>query len=159
VEALPLVVQMSAWSRLAEAYVDADSLELRGVPTLVVPVELPQLGRRFRVYAGPLPEPASAESLLSRLRRAGWLRSDEGMTVTAPLSFALAGGLSPDSALVERERLRAAGLPTFVLGQPDGTYRLFAGAYESPAQAAVLRTFLTSTGSAGELVPRAGFVP
>mgnify|MGYP001609167212 FL=1 len=76
-----------------------------------------------------------------------------------PLSFALAGGLGPNAAQAERSRLREAGVPCFILGQADGTYRLFAGAYESAAQAAALHTLLSATGGAGELVPRVGFVP
>lgn len=159
VDTLGYAVQVSAWSSLRDAYVDADSLEQGGTPTIVVPVELPRLGRRFRVYAGPLRDSSAADSMLVRLHSGGWLPVGEGAVATVPLSFALAGGLGPNAAQAERSRLREAGVPCFILGQADGTYRLFAGAYESAAQAAALHTLLSATGGAGELVPRVGFVP
>jgi hypothetical protein len=159
VDTLAWVVQVSAWSQLGEAYVDADSLEQSGVPSLVVPIELPRLGRRYRVHAGPFADSAAADSVLGRLRRGGWLRVGEGAVSALPLSFELPGELTPNGAMEERARLRAAGVPTFVLGQADGTYRLYAGAYESAAQAAALQDVLLITGSVGELRPRVGFVP
>jgi hypothetical protein len=55
--------------------------------------------------------------------------------------------------------LRGIGVPAFVLGQSDGTYRLYAGAYATPEQAAYLDSLVTSIGSAGQLGPRVGFHP
>jgi hypothetical protein len=158
-DTLGYVVQVSAWSSLRDAYVDADSLEQGGTSAIVVLVELPRLGRRFRVYAGPLRDASTADSVLGSLRTGGWLRPGEGAVAALPLSFALAGGLGPNAAQAERAKLRTAGVPCFILGQADGTYRLFAGAYETVVQAAALQTLLSATGSAAELVPRVGFVP
>jgi hypothetical protein len=66
---------------------------------------------------------------------------------------------SADAARAERARLRGIGVPAFVLGQADGTYRLYAGAYGKAEQAAYLDSLVTSTGSAGQLGPRVGFHP
>jgi hypothetical protein len=63
------------------------------------------------------------------------------------------------AARAERLRLRALGIPAFVLGQADGTYRLYAGAYGASEQAGYLDSLTTSTGSAGQLGPRVGFHP
>jgi hypothetical protein len=76
-----------------------------------------------------------------------------------PLSLALPGSYTPGQADAERARLREAGVATFVLGQADGSYRLFAGAFDTPSAAVLLQSSLTPAGGAGTLGPRVGFVP
>jgi hypothetical protein len=143
---------------VVEAQASADTLERDGFPTMISPVRLRGSLIWYRVYAGPVASDAEVDSLRHVLRTSGHLAPDAAAS-RVPLSFALAGGLTPNAAQTERARLRAAGVPCFVLGQGDGAYRLFAGAFEAEAQADVLQGLLASAGAAGQLLPRVGFVP
>ncbi|MEK6610206.1 MAG: hypothetical protein AABZ35_04730, partial [Gemmatimonadota bacterium] len=130
----------------------------RGVPAFVTPIRLQRRRSWYRIHAGPMATGAAADSVLGALRAAG--RATAGaVVVEVPLSIGLGGGLTRDSATLERARLRAAGLPVFALGQADRRFRLYAGAFENTPQAAMLLGIVTSTGGTGELVPRVGYVP
>lgn len=159
VDSLPWVVQVSAWDDLARALEAADTLEARGVPAFVTPTGL---ARRvsFRVQAGPFPSRAAADSLLDSLRSRGLADPIGGISVEQPLSFLLGGGApSAGQARLQRDSLRAQGVPTFVLGQPGNRFRLLAGAFESAPAAAFLDSLLSTIGRARRLGPRVGFVP
>jgi hypothetical protein len=159
VESLPYAVQVAATRTLPAAFVIADSLEADAVPAVVAPIRLAQRGAFFRVYAGPYATQARADSTLRILRARGFLAAGAGTVDSVPLSVALSRGLAPEAARSERARLRAAGVPVFLLRQADGSLRLFAGAYGAATQALLLQDLLTPTGSAGDLVPRVGSVP
>jgi len=159
VDSLPWVVQVSAWDDLARALEAADTLEARGVRAFVTPTAL---ARRvsFRVQAGPFPSQAAADSLLDSLHSWGLADPIGGVSVAQPLSLTLGGGaLSGGQARLQRDSLRARGVPTFVLGQPGNRFRLLAGAFESASAAAFLDSLLNSIGRARRLGPRVGFVP
>jgi len=158
VDTLPFAVQVSAWTSLAFALDAGDALEERGLAPMIAPI---RLGSRlwYRVYAGPVGTQDAADSLLAAVRDAGLDRPRTAVPALAPLSFALRRVATLEAARAERARLRAAGIPAFVLGQADGTYRLYSGAYGASGQAAYLDSLITSTGSAGQLGPRVGFHP
>jgi len=158
VDTLPFAVQVSAWTALPQALEDADSVAGRGFASIVSAVHLPR-GVWFRVYAGPVASEDAADSLLAAVRAAGLDGSGSAAVALVPLSFALRRAATLARALAERARLRAAGVPAFVLGQADGSFRLFAGAFEAPERAGYLDSLLTSIGSAGPLGPRVGFNP
>ena len=158
-DSLPWVVQVSAWDDLVRALEAADTLEARGVRAFVTPTGL---ARRvsFRVQAGPFPSQAAADSLLDSLRSRGWADPIGGISVEQPLSFLLGGAaLSAEQARLQRDSLRAQGVPTFILGQPGNRFRLLVGAFESAPAAAFLDSLLFTLGRARRLGPRVGFVP
>ena len=159
VESLPFTVQVAALPDLLKAFAMADSLEAHGTPAIVAPLRLRGRGVFYRVHAGPFASAARADSVLTALRASGLIASTAGTRDSLPLSIALGAGLTQGGARAERIRLRAAGVPAFILGSSDSTFRLFAGAYNASAQAMLLQDLLTPTGSAGDLVPRAGYVP
>ena len=159
VESLPFAVQVAATRTLQAALAAADSLEADTVPVVVAPIRIAQRGAFFRIYAGPYASAARADSALRSLRARGLLTAGSGTVDSVPLSVALSAGLAPEAARAERARLRAAGVPVFLLRQADGSLRLFAGAYGAATQAVLLQDLLTPTGSAGDLVPRVGSVP
>ncbi|MGA2384523.1 MAG: SPOR domain-containing protein [Gemmatimonadales bacterium] len=158
VDTLPFAVQTSAWTSLAFALDAGDALEARGFAPMIAPI---RIGGRlwYRVYAGPVAGQDAADSLLAAVRDAGLDRPRTAVPVLVPLSLALRRVATADAARAERARLRGIGIPAFVLGQADGTYRLYAGAYGAPEQAGNLDSLVTSTGSAGQLGPRVGFHP
>ena len=158
VDTMPFAVQASAWISLVFALDAGDVLEARGFAPMIAPV---RIGSRvwYRVYAGPVESQDAADSLLAAVRDAGLDRPRTAVPALVPLSLAMRRVASADAARAERARLRGIGVPAFVLGQADGSYRLYAGAYEVPEQAAYLDSLVTSTGSAGQLGPRVGFHP
>ena len=158
VDTLPFGVQVSAWTSLVFALDAGDALEGQGFAQMIAPI---RLGSRlwYRVFAGPVATQDAADSLLGAVRGAGLDRPRTAVPVLVPLSLALRRVATVVAARSERGRLRAAGIPAFILGQADGTYRLYAGAYGTPEQAAYLDSLITSAGSAGQLGPRVGFHP
>jgi hypothetical protein len=59
----------------------------------------------------------------------------------------------------DRDSLRAHGVPAFLLAEPGGRLRLYAGAFENAAEAAVLDSLLFTLGRVRRLGTRVGFVP
>ena len=158
VDSLPFVVQVSSWTSLAPALDAADALEGNGFLPIISPVRLgAQLW--YRVCVGPVATQDAADSLRSAVRTAGHDQSLAAAPVLAPLSLTLVRVVTPGAARTERARLRATGIPAFVLGLADGSYQLFAGAFQRAEQAAYLDSLLTSTRRAGRLGPRVGFRP
>jgi hypothetical protein len=157
-DSLPFAVQVAAWTSFPQALEDADTIEGRGFQPIVAPLRL-QRTVWYRIYVGPVASRRAADSLLHAVRVAGLDGSRAAAVALVPLSFALRRVVTALAARTARDRLRSAGLAAFVLGQADGSYRLFAGAFDTPDQAAYLDSLLTSTGSAGPLGPRVGFHP
>jgi hypothetical protein len=158
-DSLPWVVQVSAWDSLARALEAADTLEARGASAFVTPTNLPRQVS-FRVQAGPFPSRAAADSLLASLRERGLADPVGSISVEQPLSLVLGGrALNAGEARLQREGLRALGIPAFVLGGPGNRFRLLAGAFESAPAALFLDSLLSTIGRARRLGPRVGFVP
>jgi hypothetical protein len=158
VRPLPIALQASSWPTLPLALAAADSLESGGYPPIIAPI---RVGGKlwYRVYVGPVATVGAADSLRQALRAAGFDRGGAATPATVPLSFALGHVARPGEARAERSRLRELGIPAFILCDADGSYRLLAGAYGAPGQAAYLDSLLNSTGHAGPLGPRVGSLP
>ncbi|MFI5280074.1 MAG: hypothetical protein ACHQU1_06250 [Gemmatimonadales bacterium] len=156
---LPFALEVAVLPHLAEAFTMADSLEAHGAPTMIAPGSVHGRGIYYRVHAGPFASRPRADSARAALIAGGLIARGAGTVTSVPLSVALAGPLSMRAATSERTRLRRAGVPAFVLGQSDGTYRVFAGAFARAVSRTLLYALLTPTGGAGELVTRAGNVP
>ena len=157
-DSLPFAVQVAAWTTFDQALEDADTVEARGFVPMVTPL-LVDRARWYRVYAGPVATQDAADTLLRAVRGAGLDGSSSASTALVPLSFALRRVATLQAARAERARLRDAGIAAFVLGQADGSFRLYTGAFASAEQAAYLDTLLADSRSAGPLVPRVGYRP
>ncbi len=158
VEPLPYAVAVLAATTPAAALTRADRLERAGVPAMV---SMMRGARRvqYTVYAGPVASRGAADSLVQALRRAGLDRTRSARAARVPFSFALVRNADLGAARVERARLRRAGIPSFVLGQADGTFRLFAGAFSAATQGAYLARMLNASRNGGVMGERVGFRP
>ena len=136
-----------------------DSLEAHGTRTIVSPMRISGLGVRHGVFAGPFATKERADSARAALVRGRLIPAGGGAVASRPMSVALSGPLTAAAAAAERARLRRAGVATFVLGHAGGTVRLYTGAFGRTVSMSMLQDLLTPTGGAGELVPRAGYVP
>ncbi len=112
----------------------------------------------FKVVAGAYPDSVSAAALLDTLRARG--TSDAGRAVIERFPYALLIARAvPDDAVSARvSALQSRGLPVYALLQTDGTARVFAGAFKTPEEAALLYNGLRTAGIQTSLVYRTGRV-
>jgi hypothetical protein len=112
----------------------------------------------FRVLAGAYRASASADSLLADLRGRGLLDAHSGSVVRTPFAFVVDSSV-PASAVPQRlAQYAVQGRPVYALRQIDGSARLYAGAFETPAQAALYAESLRAAGIAPVLAFRIGRV-
>ena len=143
----------------AEAQVNASNRQ--GLPA--VTVSYVALGadssRWYRVFVGAYQARAAADSLLGTLRRIGTLAPDAGRVVHAPLAVRVRDHVAVGYAHAIATDYRDKGIPVYALMQDDGTFTLYAGAFETPAQAALLMSTLRAAGEDPVVVYRTGRVP
>lgn len=109
----------------------------------------------FKVLAGASTRRQPVDSLLARLRETSVLAPGAGVVTRAPLALHLAvAGRSAANALIETWRAR--GVPAYGLLQPDTTVTIYAGAFETEQQAALLARMLSSANIEATLVYRVG---
>jgi hypothetical protein len=153
------MVQVSEWEAPARALAEMDTLRSHGVPSIVTPVRTAR-GIFYRIHAGPLANKSAADWLLDSLRAAHRADPIGSIADQVPLSFHFdSTALDPRHATALRDSLRAGGVTTFLLAQWDGRLRLYAGAFESRAEAALLDSLLQTLGRAGHLGVRVGHRP
>jgi MinD-like ATPase involved in chromosome partitioning or flagellar assembly len=111
----------------------------------------------FRALAGSYPSRAQADSLLSTLRQKGLLRSDLGEVVHVPLAF-LVDSVKAEAVPGMIKYFTDRGQPVYALRQPDGSARLYAGAFETPQEAALYLDAIRTSGIRPVLVYRIGRV-
>lgn len=111
---------------------------------------------RFEYVAGAYAARADAELLLARLRRRSAVGSRGGSVVDRPLAFLLREGVPRDSVAPAARALRQRRLAAYALLQPDGSARLYAGAYANAGEAAAAAGVLRAAGVEPTLAYRTG---
>ncbi len=125
-------------------------------PTLA-PVQLTSDGRPwFRALTGAWHERDEAQAWLDALRDRGLLRQDVGRVLRVPYALLLASGIRPPDVPAALARWDAVGIPAYALVQDDGSARVFAGAFETSGQAALLAKSLRDLGTAPVVAFRTG---
>ncbi len=112
--------------------------------------------RWYRVTVGAGTDSAQADALLTRLRNAGEIGSTTGSIIRVPYAFRLEEGLTVDASATAIERWAGRGIRAYALRQTDGGVTLYTGAFQSPAQAALLADSLHGAGIPPTLVYRTG---
>jgi hypothetical protein len=112
--------------------------------------------RFYLLLAGAFPSRAAAESLLVRLRVQGTLARDFGSVDRYPLAFLVDSAVTAREAPARLTRYHARGLPVYGLRQPNGTVRLFFGAYANPEQASLAVPQVREAGMRPLLMYRTG---
>jgi hypothetical protein len=110
----------------------------------------------YKVVVGASHDRAAADSLLAVMRREKVLRSGEGRVVKVPYALVIADKVEQSNLANLHETWRQRGFNTYVLVQNDGSSRLYAGAFETTAQAASLASALRAAGVAPVLAYRTG---
>jgi hypothetical protein len=110
----------------------------------------------YKVMAGAYPTRALADTLLQLLRREGELDERSGSVVRLPYAFLVHSEVQDSSVQGLLNAYRDLGQPVYALRQDDGTMKVYAGAFESPEQAALLVGSLRAAGITPTLVYRTG---
>ena len=116
----------------------------------------------YKVHAGAFADSADAERLLASLRRRRIVPDSAGSVVRAPLAL-LVDSVPAQAGMTARireklEGLTAKGVNGYAMRQPDGSARVYAGAFERPQQASLAATALRVAGLTPVLVYRTGRV-
>ncbi len=132
----------------------------RDLPALTyAPVADSSGERGFRLLAGAYRDRSAAESLLAALRARAVLRASEGRVLRAPFALVMQSGVTRDEASFYITGFRAKGLPVYSLVQDDGQLRLYAGAFERAADAALLVAAARANGESPSVTYRTGRSP
>jgi hypothetical protein len=112
----------------------------------------------FRVVAGAYPDSASASALLDTLHA----RSiDAGRTAAVeryPYAFLVERNVADSSVAPTLAKYHARGLPVYALLQPDGSARVYAGAFKTADEVNLLADALRAAGVTPVLAYRIGRV-
>jgi hypothetical protein len=122
----------------------------------VVPVQLGGGALWYKVIAGAWHGRTTADSTLGALRARGVVRPTAGAVVRVPYALLLAGGVPRTRAAAEVNVWRARGISAYALLQDDGSVRVYAGAFETPAQAAALGASVRDAGATPVVAFRTG---
>lgn len=120
------------------------------------PVALSDGAVWFKLLVGAASDSAAADSLLARLRADSIVHDSSGRVVALPYALLLHEAVPADRAAILVRDLIAREVPAYALGTRDGRQRIYAGAFASPDQAALLAESLRTTGIPAVLRYRTG---
>jgi len=150
-------VELVAANTLASANSRLVALDGSTPAPTVAPVELGGAGRTwYRAIVGAWRTRAEAESWLAGERARGVLRADAGRVIAVPLALELAVTNDESEAIATIAAWQERGIGAYALRSENGSIRIFAGAFEGPAQAAVLAMRLRDLGAEPRLAYRIG---
>jgi len=110
----------------------------------------------YRMIVGAYPTRPGADSLLGTLRRRGILGAASGIILRTPFALRVADSVPLADVPGRMRALKQKNVPVYPLSRGDGTVALYAGAFETPQQAAWLARALQAAGVTPTLVYRTG---
>jgi septal ring-binding cell division protein DamX len=112
----------------------------------------------YRVVGGGFATREAADSALSALKATSAL-APTASVLRAPLALLVGSQVRPDSVRAHQARFAVAGVHTYALRSEDGTFNVYAGAFETPDQSMFLALALQQLGDVPTLVYRTGRLP
>ncbi|UCF39881.1 MAG: SPOR domain-containing protein [Gemmatimonadota bacterium] len=152
-DSLYYAVQVAAFQSMEAALEGAREYRTAGWTATVSPVRLGRQGTWYRLVVAAVSTPDAAERVLARLWSEGLVERPNGTILRTPHTIGL--DRYPDLTAA-REGLRERGAAAYIVEAPDGTARLFVGAFETPEQARLADSILAAAGLQGTVVPRTG---
>ena len=122
----------------------------------VAPVALGGGTLWYQAVVGAWRTRIGADSLLAALRLRGVVREGEGRVVRRPYALLLEDGVSRHVANAAVAVWLGRGIGAYALEQDDGRVRVFAGAFETPLQAASLAAWVRDAGTTPVMAIRTG---
>lgn len=158
---VPFGVALAQYNDVTAALTRIAQEAARGIPaSTYVPVYDANLRRQvFLVIAGAFHDRNDANALLRSLRRQRSLDRGQGHVIYAPFALLLRSGLTAEQGKSLLESYRIKGLPVYSLAQADGGISVYAGAFESAAEAEPLLKTFNDNGEQPRVVHRAGRPP
>ena len=154
--AAPYAVVIARFNTLSGAQAWLQS-QAKGLPSpTFVPVRI-QGETWYAALVGSYATRAEADSLLAALSALGLSRADSNNIVRAPFAF-LVDSVGANAVPGLLKYFTDRGQPVYALRQPNGSARLYAGAFESPAQASLYVDAIRTSGLRPVLVYRIGRV-
>ena len=154
--AAPYAVVIARFNTLSGAQAWLQS-QAKGLPSpTFVPVRI-QGETWYAALVGSYATRVEADSLLAALSAQGLSRADSNNIVRAPFAF-LVDSVGADAVPGLLKYFADRGQPVYALRQPNGSARLYAGAFESPAQASLYVDAIRTSGLRPVLVYRIGRV-
>lgn len=135
--------------------------ESHGVPALTVAPEPGPPGEQGALFviAGASTERTAAEGLLRDLRARGVVKPSQGHVVQAPYALLIQQGVDSSQVSFFLNGYHLKGIPAYVLAQRDGTFNLYAGAFDAPRSSRALMNTLIAGGDTPHVVYRTGRMP
>ena len=131
--------------------------ELSSFPAPTIsPVQLGGGTLWYKAVVGAWRVRGGADSLLAALRASNVVRSENGLVVRVPYALLLADSVARDMVAHEIDVWRGRGISAYALLQEDGSARLYAGAFETAAQAAPLAASVRDAGTVPVVAYRTG---
>jgi hypothetical protein len=112
----------------------------------------------YRLLAGAYVSSNEADSLLAALRARGVIAPAAGRVIQAPLAWLLEEAVLDEHVPARLFGWRQQGLPAYALIDPNGTTRIYFGAFESETDARLLSPVLDSLNLHATLATRIGSV-
>ena len=122
----------------------------------ISPVQLGGGTLWYKAVVGAWRVRGGADSLLAALRASRVVRSENGLVVRVPYALLLADSVARNMVAHEVDVWRGRGIAAYALLQDDGSARLYAGAFETPAQAAPLAASVRDAGTVPVVAFRTG---
>ncbi len=110
----------------------------------------------YSLIVGAFPDSASAQSFLTLARTRGLLPTGAGRVVRTPYALLVDSAQSESMAAVRRSAYRGRGIPAYTLRDSAGMWRIYAGAFASESDGALLKHQLDSLNIQSVLVTRTG---
>ena len=110
----------------------------------------------YRVASGAFTRRAAAANMLTELRSGGTLAATGGVVVRLPYAVQLESGVSRDSLRTVLNRFRGRDISAYALAQPNGSSRIYVGAFATPNEARALLADLQAAGVPAALAVRIG---
>ena len=152
-------VLIASYGRLSDARRHLESVSDSSILLFIAPTEI-RGGRYYRLFGGALLSRESATALMRRLVGIGAKEEPAEWDVRpAALSFHIGDYADAGSARAVQSELADKGVPTYLISlvaNADTVYQVYAGAYERPAAATVMRALLADAGLDADLIPRRG---
>jgi hypothetical protein len=130
--------------------------DARLVPVIAPTPVLQDGAPTYRLLVGAYPSRSEAESLLVVLRRREVLGASSGIILRTPYALLVADRVPATDVASRVAALAKRDIAVYPLSRGDGTVALYAGAFESPDQAAWLARVLRAAGVSPTLVYRTG---
>jgi hypothetical protein len=133
---------------------------IKDLPALTIsPHTEPDGSHSFHVIAGAFTTKEAADSFYTALVKGGVVIAGQGKVVRLPFAVVVQSGVTRDEASLLGTGYRGKGLAVYSLALPDGRVRMYIGAYERAADAALQVASLRVNNERPSVTYRIGRLP